>query len=46
MTREVGDILIQEVLEHKEYTNRYKTKLINKIKKLVAETNWTYGGRK
>ena len=35
MTREVGDILIQEVLDHKEYEVERKIKLIEKIEKLV-----------
>ena len=35
MTREVGDILIQEVLDHKDYEVERKIKLIEKIEKLV-----------
>ena len=35
MTREIGDILIQEVLDHKDYEVERKIKLIEKIEKLV-----------
>lgn len=46
MTWEIGDVLIQEVLDHKIYTDKKKVELISKIKKLIVETNWTYGGNK
>lgn len=35
MTREIGDILIHEVLDHKDYEVERKIKLIEKIEKLV-----------
>lgn len=35
MTREIGDILIQEVLDHKDYEVERKIRLIEKIEKLV-----------
>lgn len=35
MTREIGDILIQEVLDHKDYEVERKIKLIERIEKLV-----------
>ena len=35
MTREIGDILIREVLDHKDYEVERKIKLIEKIEKLV-----------